>query len=272
VSADAGALRDPHTGAQIERSGIGLRVGYGFDSLKLSSAVEYRTDRTEQLSPDYLTSTVSERESWLFKNGLRYQLTPSFRLIGKLNHAISTSSLGATYDGKFTEAVAGIGYRPVDHDRLNTLFKYTYFYNVPAANQVNGAGTAVDYLQKSHIFSLDMVYDLTRNWSLGAKYAYRLGQVAMDRTNPEYFDSHAQLFVVRVDWQFIRNWDLLVEARSLDLVDAGDRRSGFLTGLYRRFGDHIKAGVGYNFTDFSDDLTQLGYTSHGVFINIIGKL
>jgi hypothetical protein len=64
----------------------------------------------------------------------------------------------------------------------------------------------------------------------------------------------------------------MLEARLLDLPDAGDRRSGFLTGIYRRLGDHIKVGIGYNFTDFSDDLTNLSYTSHGLFINAIGKI
>jgi hypothetical protein len=31
------------------------------------------------------------------------------------------------YDGGYTEAVVGYAYRPVNHDRLNALAKYTYF-------------------------------------------------------------------------------------------------------------------------------------------------
>ena len=56
--------------------------------------------------------------------------------IGKFNHAKSESSLGQFYDGGYTEAVLGYGYRPVAHDRLNALAKYTYFYNVPTTEQV----------------------------------------------------------------------------------------------------------------------------------------
>ena len=264
---DAGTLHDPNTGAAIERRGMGLQVGYGFETVKLSSAVEYRVDDTQNAD-----LTVAERESWLFKNGLKYQINPAWRFVGKLNYANSTSSLGTQYDGRYIEAVTGYGYRPVNHDRLNTLFKYTYFYNLPGTDQVSGTGTAATYIQKSHVVSLDAVYDLTRDWTLGAKYAYRLGQVSLDRANPVFFDSRAQLYVVRADWQFIRHWDAMLEARLLDLPDAGDRRSGFLTGVYRHLSDHIKVGVGYNFTDFSDDLTNLGYTSHGLFINAIGKI
>jgi hypothetical protein len=32
---------------------------------------------------------------------------------------------------------------------------------------------------------------------------------------------------------------------------------------------HVKLGAGYNFTDFSDDLTDLSYRSRGPFINIM---
>ena len=42
--------------------------------------------------------------------------------------------------------------------------------------------------------------------------------------------------------------------------------------LYRYLGDHFKVGVGYNFTDFSDDLTDLSYDHQGVFFNLVGTL
>jgi hypothetical protein len=45
-----------------------------------------------------------------------------------------------------------------------------------------------------------------------------------------------------------------------------------LLAIYRHLGNHIKVGVGYNFSDFSDDLTQLDYKHQGLFINLIGKV
>jgi hypothetical protein len=132
--------------------------------------------------------------------------------------------------------------------------------------------TAVDFIQKSHILSLDTIYDLSRRWSLGGKYAYRLGQVSQDRVNIEYFDSTASLYVLRADWHFVHKWDALVEARMLDLPEAQDRRSGTLWGIYRHVGKNLKFGLGYNFADFSDDLTDLDYDSQGFFINLVGKI
>ncbi len=267
ASIDVGTLRDPLTGASIERSGTGLRVGYGADAVKFSSAFEYRIDNLQ--NPDL---SVTERNSWLIKNNLKYQINPDWRLIGKLNHAESESSLGAFYAGNYTEAVVGYGYRPVLNDRLNTLIKYTYFYNLPSTDQVTTTNVAVDYVQKSSVFSFDVAYDLTQRWTLGGKYALRLGQLSLDRVNPEFFDSTAHLYIVRADWQFIRRWDATMEARMLEVVEAQDTRSGMLFALYRHVGNHIKAGIGYNFTDFSDNLTDLSYDSQGIFINIVGKL
>ncbi len=271
TSMEAGTLEDPRTGAQTERRAVGANVGYSTEAVRLSSAVEYRTD-TMETPVDADTVTESERETWLLKNNASYQLNPNWRLVAKLNYSDSQSSQGQFYDGKFTEAVMGYAYRPVDNDRLNTLMKYTYFYNVPTAGQVTVENTAAEFIQKSHIFSVDASYDLTRRWTLGAKYAYRLGQLSQDRVDPEFFDSRASLYVLRADWHFVHEWDLLIEGRMLDLPDAQDRRSGALLGVYRHVGKHLKVGAGYNFTDFSDDLTQLDYDSQGFFINVVGKL
>jgi hypothetical protein len=177
--------------------------------------------------------------------------------------------MGDYYDGDYTEAVLGYAYRPVNNDRLNALLKYTYFYNLPATDQESGTDTGV--IQRSHIGSVDFMYDLTHRWSVGGKYAYRHGQVAQDREDPEFFDSRANLYVLRADCHFVHRWDALFEVRELDLPDAQDSRSGALLGIYRHLGNHIKMGVGYNFSDFSDDLTQLDYKHQGLFINLIGK-
>ncbi len=264
---DFGTLQDHQTGAEIKRTAAGVNAGYGFEKLKIASAFEYRVDDSEQLD----TST-SKRTTWLVKNSLRYQLNPDWRLIGKFNYAHSESSLGQFFDGNYTEAVVGYAYRPVNNDRLNALLKYTYFYNVPAAEQTSGTSSVTGgVMQRSHIAAVDVMYDLTSRWTVGGKYAYRLGQVSLDRVNPEYFDSRASLYIVRADWQFVHRWDALIEGRMLDLPDAQDRLDGVLLGLYRQVGNYIKFGAGYNFSKFSDDLTDLDYRHQGLFINIIGK-
>jgi len=267
ATSEIGTLIDARTDAETRRRSGGVRVAYGADALQLSSGVEYRFDETEGLD-----GTWSDRTTWLFRNNLRYQVTAGGRLSAKLNHSFSDSSRGEFFDGGFTEAVLGYAYRPVAHDRLHVLAKYTYFYNVPSTDQVTTLGTPVEFIQKSHVAALDVTYDLTRSFSIGAKYAYRLGQVSLDREDPEFFDNNAHLFILRADWRFRKHWEALVEGRVLDLPDLDERRAGALLTLYRQLGDKLKLGVGYNFTDFSEDLTDLSYDHHGIFINLVGTL
>jgi hypothetical protein len=193
-------------------------------------------------------------------------------LLGKLNHSTSESSLGTFYDGGYTEAVFGYAHRPVRNDRLNTLVKYTYFYNVPTSDQITLQNIAAEFIQKSHIAAVDVTYDLTPKFSIGGKYAYRLGQVSLDREDEEFHDNDASLYVLRGDYRFWKNWELLFEGRLLDMSDLNERRAGALASISRYVGDHVKIGLGYNFTDFSDDLTDLSFDHHGVFLNLTGSM
>ena len=264
---DFGTLEDYQTGAELKRTAAGLRAGYGFDKLTVASALEYRVDDTEAAD----TST-SKRTTWLVKLDLKYQLFADWRLISKLNYAYSDSSEGQQYNGEFTEVVLGYAYRPVDNDRLNALVKYTYFYDLPAYEQVSTPNAGAGVSQRSHIASIDVTYDLTQRWTIGGKYAYRLGEVSLDRDDPEYFKSNAHLGIVRLDWHALRRWDAMIEGRVLSLPDAEDQLSGMVLAIYRHIGANLKLGIGYNFSRFSDDLTDYDYDHQGLFINLVGKL
>ena len=150
----------------------------------------------------------------------------------------------------------GYAYRPVRHDRFNALVKYTYFYNVPTTDQVSQNGSSTEFIQKSHIALVDLTYDLTSNWSLGGKYAYRLGQVSLDRDNPDFFDNDAHLTSCAPTTASSRTGRPRSRGAcsSCRISTTPQRRA---LGVYRYFGDNLKVGVGYNFTDFSDDLTDL---------------
>jgi hypothetical protein len=267
ASTDYGILRDMLTGAETDRRAAGVQVGFGFDALQISSGIEYRSDETEQ--PDLSFNT---RETWLFRNNFKYQITPSARLLGKLNHSDSVSSLGQFFDGGYTEGVLGFGYRPVRNDRLNALVKYTYFYNVPTTDQLTLRSTAAEFVQKSHIGSFDLTFDLNDRWSVGGKYAHRIGLMSLDRENPEFFENTANLYVVRADFRFKEDWEGLIEGRLLETPDTSERRAGSLIVISRYMNRHLKIGAGYNFTDFSDDLTDLSFDHRGAFVSITGAM
>ncbi|MDE0985650.1 MAG: hypothetical protein OSA52_13550, partial [Yoonia sp.] len=65
-------------------------------------------------------------------------------------------------DGRYIEASFGAAYRPVDNERVNALFSYTYLEDLPGQDQVNLEGDVNGPRQRSHILSADVNYDIDR--------------------------------------------------------------------------------------------------------------
>jgi predicted porin len=209
--------------------------------------------------------------SWLSRSSIGYDANPAWRVLGRLNFAISDADNNSLLNAGFVEGVVGIAYRPVTNNRVNALVKYTYFQDTATYGQLTAAGTTAAPKQRSQILSADVTYKLTNWLSLGGKYGFRFGEVALSRSSDVFLSSKAHLAIVRADFHIVKKWDALVEARYLGVKQAGDSRTGVLVGLYRHLGDHAKVGVGYSFSEFSDDLTNLEYRSKGLFLNVIGK-
>ena len=133
-------------------------------------------------------------------------------------------------------------------------------------------GVPAEFVQRTHVAAMDLTYDLTPRWSIGGKYAHRIGEMSLSRNDPQFFDNTADLFIVRADFRFMENWEGMLEQRRLVMADVHDRRDGSLVAISRYLNKHLKVGVGYNFTDYSDDLTDLSYDQKGVFVSMTGVL
>ena len=263
VRYETGKLADA-LGQSVKRSLIGGSADYGKDALRWSTSLEYRTE-TGFGSP--------RRETWATRNSGTWNVDPALRLFAKANVSLSDGGAAAGgLDADYYELALAGAWRPVENDRLNLIAKYTYLYDLPSPGQVDRLGLNLDFAQRSHIWAVDGTYQLTPRLALGAKAAYRLGSLRPSRdASARWFDSRAMFLAVRADYRVVKEWDVLVEARSLSIDQADDRRFGALVGVYRHFGDHVKVGVGYNFTDYSDDLSDLSYDEHGFFLNVLGK-
>jgi hypothetical protein len=255
---ETGRISDP-LGGDLKRDAVGVAAAYRTERAKFSSALEFRRD----------DGSGGERRTWLMRNTAGYQATDAWRLLGKLNFSASTATSGNFFDGDYIEGVLGAAYRPIDNDRWNTLFKYTYFYDLPSPGQITRTAGSLDFSQRSNVLSFDTIYDLRPWLSVGAKYGLRIGELRDNRIGGTWFKSRADLIIGRADLHWVHAWDAVLEVRQLNAHDAGDKRVGALLGVYRHLGQHLKAGVGYNFTDFSDDLTDLSFRNHGWFLNIL---
>ena len=238
----------------VERDAVGLSASYRTELTSWTSKIEFREDQGAEARTQWLISQYFDRE-----------FSDSLTLLGKLNLA-DTEDRDLVNDARFTEASLGFAYRPTTNDRLNILGKYTYLYDLGSAAQLN-VGTD----QRSHILSTEAIYRLAPKWELGGKLARRTGDLRIDRGVGEWYESTTNLMVVRGRYQIVRRWEAMAEYRILEVEETDSVRDGFLIGVDRHFGDHFKLGVGYNFSDFSDDLTRLDYTYDGWFLNAVGK-
>ena len=120
------------------------------------------------------------------------------------------------------------------------------------------------------MLSADAIYDLNQWISIGGKVGLRHGSIRDNHLNGPWYSSTALLTIGRVDFHVVKQWDVTAELRRLSLLHGGNSQTGALIALYRHMNDNFRIGAGYNFTRFSDDLTNLSTRNRGFFINAIG--
>jgi len=245
----------------IDRDVISTNMAYRNKRTNFSSVLEYRTDEgTEDI------------QQWVSTNRWTYLINDDWRLAARFNYADTENdndinplnSNPENADAKFIESGLGFAYRSTADDRWSILGRYTYLYDLRPLSQRE---TTTD--QKSDVFSLEAINRLNARWELVAKAAHRRSEIRLNRQDGLWFDSTANFAAGQVRYHLVSKWDALAEYRWLS-VNGDNDRSGFLLGIDRRLGTNFKFGVGYNFTEFSDDLTQLEFEYKGWFLNLVG--
>ena len=249
--------------SDIDRKAVSATVAYhGENGLNAHAKAEARFEKSDDHTRD--------RNTFLFGAGLTSQTSEDWRMLASLD-AVFSDSTTDTLNGKYTEASIGYAYRPVESDRLNALFKYTFLYDLPGPDQVTVNGTTDGPSQLSHIVSADVSYDLNRIVTLGAKYGARYGEIKERSGSTGWQTSTTHLGIIRADFNVISKWDALIEGRLMWIPDTDSTNLGALAAVYYDISENFKIGTGYNFGRFSDDLRDLTYDDHGVFFNAVGK-
>ena len=80
------------------------------------------------------------------------------------------------------------------------------------------------------------------------------------------------LLINRFDFVLWKKLEYGFEYRVLHQKEADDTRSGWLNEVLYPFGDHLRMGVGFNFTDFSDnEFSNNDYSIYGWFLRVQGR-
>lgn len=309
TSAQKGLLKNASTGINTYRKSYSITAGFNNTNLDWSSKIEYRIDNKEPIDNYYLDTsnslTGSERQQqWISTNRLRINIANNWRMLAKSNYALTQSQASSFSDNLNNPEIAsisnnnllgnsqtdaqlfdssiGFAWRPTI-GRLNALFKHQYLYDLAPAGQISNTGSQFD--QKSHISSLEGTYTMNPYLELGAKVAKRLSRMRLERGQGEwlknsatYSAAQARVYIgdkgVQADgsakniWS---GWSVMTEYRQLKVEDGGTKK-GFLVTLDKDMGKNLRFGLGYNFTDFSSDLSQLSYKHKGAFVNLVMTL
>lgn len=244
---------DASTGP-VDRRAYSVSGGRTDAVAQWNSKLEYRRDRGAE-----------DREQWVSTNRLLYRVNEDWRIALRANYADTDDRRSPLADAKLIESNLGFAWRPHDDTRWAAFGKVTYLHDVASAGQVGGNV----YDQRSRVLSLEGIRQLGVNWELAGKLASRWGDYRTGRGEGAWLDSRADFAAVQLRYRLGWQWEALGEYRWLKVRDGGDRQ-GWLLGVDRRIGENFKIGAGYNFTDFSDNLTQLRYEHHGVFLNLAG--
>ena len=240
----------------MERDVASVSASYGRGGTRAGTRLEYRRD-----------GGTSETRQWLTTNSLSHRVTKALALQGKFSLSQTTDVDSEAVDGKFVEAGAGFAYRPVYANRSNVLGRYTYLYDLAGRSQSAGAITD----ERSHVIALEGTHAVGHHLDVGGKLARKVGELRVGRDEGDWSATTVDFAAARARYHVTNAWNGLLEYRWLRVDEAGDERQGALAGIYRQIGGNLRVGVGYNFTDFSDDLTDLSYENRGWFIDLVGS-
>ena len=235
-----------------------LSVGLNFarpDALKFSSHAETRWETGTQKLLQYLTT-----------NQLEYRLNPDFVLYGKYRFSVSEDLGLDQVVARFAEQSVGVAYRPVQNDRFNALARYTRLEDQKGvATDANLASKTV-----SNVFSGECSLQLGKKLEWVEKTAYKVQ--CEDFVDRPSFTGHTLLSLHRLNYHLLSQVDAALEYRVLWQMEAKDQRQGWLSELDWEPVNHLRLGVGFNFTDFSDnEFSDNNYSTYGWFLRVQGK-
>lgn len=243
---------------EYERKAVSFSSNYTQSNFKIANKLEYRIDQGEGKD---LTQFVTT-------NSAAYKFSDSLRAVGTLNYSKTLDRKSNSTIEQNTEFEVGFAYRPVDNNRFNWLGRYTYIQNEDYTDRL------IDTTSESrHVFATEANYKVNQKWTIGGKLGYKkeTNTYAVGQNRSIEIPNEVLFYGLRAEYQVAKQWEVLGEYRYLQDLSGTQTQQGALLGVYRSFGNHFKAGVGYNFSGINDDLRDKTENKKGWFINFVGK-
>ncbi len=261
VAFEIGRIRDAQDN-DFDRNAVSVGTQYTTETIEAATRIEYRTEDGLRSGDSIQSGTL------LLTTDLAYKIDEDQRLIFSADLAQTQTDESAILDGDYADLSFGYAYRPAEAGRLNLLARYRYLMD-EFGQRLDGTDEQGP-LQRSHVASVDLSYNASQNWTLGGKLGYRMSETAASEGD-DFTQNDAWLAAASARYHLVNQWDALIELRSFNLVQAETSDLGVLVAGYRQMNQNVSLGVGYNFGQFSDDLTDLVQDDEGIFVNLVAN-
>jgi hypothetical protein len=255
----------------------------GLDTLKMSGLLEGRFERGSLHTPSLGTclatdisgnpaycrdriSALGDRRQLVTLTTVELQATDDVTLFGRFDLVVTENTTLDVLESRDTEGTVGFAFRPIEFNWLNILSRYTFLGEMaPYQLELNTRRE-----EQSHVFSFAPMFELPYNLQLVEKIAYR--HIRLDVEGMPEVTNNLTLLINRLNYHIFRQWDVGVEYRFLRQSLTRDWRHGFLLEANYIVADHVRLGLGYNFTKFAEDeLGDFDRDASGVFFRVAAQ-
>jgi hypothetical protein len=242
--------------ARTNRTSLAGGLSYaGASGLKASTRGEWRRE-----------TGGTERAQYFTSQHLESRLGADLVALGDYRYGITRDRTLDRTEARFESRSIGLAFRPLAHDRVNALARYTRLSDLRSAT----AGDSLARESIMDVLSAEGTLDLSARMEWSGKGATRTMRDQSDAAPAT--TTRTYLVLNRLSsavWGPLR---FGVEYRLLGQREARDQRRGWLNELTWEGWRNVRVGVGYNFTDFSDnEFARNNYSVRGWFVRAQGK-
>ena len=253
--------------SQTNRTDFSVGAGYVLKDTE-TARERFKNSLKLEMRIDKGIGTDSLRQYVLY-DAIDGKITDNYSVNAKVDYSKTLDTTTGAVAERHQEIILGMAYRPVNYDNLNFITEYSYQDGYGGGTQQADALNTNVQTTITQVLSAEGVYDINDNWQLAEKLAYRIENE--QDTGFAFTQTHTWLVIHRLNYKIDRNWTISGEYRDLAQVEAKDNKQGILLEATREINNNTELAIGWNFTKYSDDLTNLSYSSQGPFVRMTGK-
>jgi uncharacterized repeat protein (TIGR01451 family) len=236
-------------------------------------------DRTT-LPGSQLMLSPGKKIEWFTSQTAEWQWAKNLTFLGRFSLLDVEDEATNSTEARLVELTTGISYRPLRHDWLNLIAKYTRLLEL----RPTGLGQGLHTDERSDVGTLMPIIELPFHLQLSEKVAWK----HIDESDDVLFDptgarvvgtlkatTDLLLWINRLSAHVTQKVDVAAEYRILKLWLPGDVeqiRHGALAEINYLVQKNVRLGVGFNFSRFGDnELGDLTRDAFGFFVRVVGR-